>query len=60
MIDQIINALATKGPQNIPQLAQSIGCNESALFEPAAALILRRDVHLEVDGSLWLAMEVAA
>ena len=60
MIDAICKSLVLNGPQTIPQLAHSIGCDESALFEPAAALILRKEIYLEVDGSLWIAVEMAA
>ena len=57
MTNQILKILHESGPQTIDQLEDEIG---SGVCDEVADLIIGKQVHLEIDGSLWYAGEAAA
>ena len=57
MTNQILKILHESGPQTIDQLEAEIGRD---ICEEVSALIIRKQVYLEIDGSLWYAGEAAA
>lgn len=60
MMHEILETLHEQGPRTIPQLALILWCDEDDLCVPVAILMLNHQVHLEIDGTLWFAGEVAA
>lgn len=60
MKDQIMNALYEHGPQMVDTLADRLGVEREVVAEAAVDLVVDKQIHLEIDGTLWFAGEVAA
>lgn len=57
MNEQILKALYEQGPKTIVDLAATLGHGVEELSETVADLIIAKQVHFEVDGTLWYAEE---
>ena len=57
MTNQILKILHESGPQTIDQLEAEMGRD---ICEEVSALMVSKQVYLEIDGSLWYAGEAAA
>ena len=60
MNEEILATLYEQGPRSINQLQAIILCDLDLLCECIAFLIVTHQIHLEIDGTVWFAQEVAA
>ena len=60
MIDQILQTLYEQGPLELQELANAMECDHLEICEPVADLVIDKRVHLDLDGTIWFAGEIAA
>lgn len=60
MKDLILEALHDNGPLHVDNLAASMGVELAEIVMPLADLMVDKQIHLEIDGTVWFAQEVAA
>ena len=60
MKDLILETLHDHGPHHVDDLAASLGVELEEIARPLADLMVDKQIHLEIDGTVWFAQEVAA
>ena len=59
MKDLILETLHDNGPQHVDNLAALMGVELEQIARPLADLLVDKEIHLEIDGTVWFAQEAA-